>query len=196
MKRLRIAEELTYLRMIKKPADGSKSGFDIPARVKSSLTFYPGGSLLKFKSRSPMPSIKPPRRGQISEFSEPSRRRFLELLATLKRDGQPVFVTLTYPNAFPTYHEDFKRHLELFWHRLSRRWPGASTLWKLEFQTRKSGENEGKVAPHYHLIIYGVPNRFAYQEENRSWYSVNVTKFPFNTVWTEWARGDRRICQE
>lgn len=114
----------------------------------------------------------------------------MELLATLQRDQQPIFVTLTYPNEFPTYHEDFKRHFEMFWHRITRRWPGASALWTLEFQAGKSGANVGQIAPHYHLIIYGVPDLFPHQIERHSFAKVERQEFNGVVAWFEWGMGD------
>lgn len=138
----------------------------------ATLTTYRGGSLLKLRLQTPRFHEPPPKRGEVSEFSEPSRRRFLQLLATLNRTAEPIFVTLTYPDSFPAYSEAFKRHLELFSHRLRRRWPKASVIWKLEFQERKSGANKGKIAPHYHLIVYGVPMEFPFREESHRAYRL------------------------
>jgi hypothetical protein len=104
-------------------------------------------------------------RGEITEFSAASRRRMLELMAKIDQAAVPLFVTLTYPNDFPLYRADYKRHLETFCDRLQRRWPKAAIIWKLEFQVRKSGLNKGKLAPHYHLFVYGVPWRFPFKTE-------------------------------
>jgi len=45
---------------------------------------------------------------------------------------------------------------------MQRRWPGAAIIWKLEFKERQSGKNKGKIAPHYHLLVLGVPWRFGF----------------------------------
>jgi len=90
----------------------------------------------------------------------------LEVMAKVQQAAVPFFVTLTYPDEFPLYREDYKRHLETFFDRLQRRWPGASVVWKLEFKERKSGQNQGKIAPHYHLFVYGVPWAFDFKDEN------------------------------
>jgi hypothetical protein len=115
---------------------------------------------------------KPPKRGDIRGFSDASRRRMLDLMAKIELSQVPLFVTLTYPDTFPLYSEEFKRHLEVFCARLQRRWPEASVIWKLEFKERRSGENKGRVAPHYHLFVYGVPWEFPYRSENRPNYRV------------------------
>jgi len=30
-------------------------------------------------------------------------------------------------------------------------------MWRMEAKVRKSGENQGKIAPHYHLLVWNVP---------------------------------------
>ena len=104
----------------------------------------------------------------VSPVTPAARRRMLELMAKVEQAAVPFFVTLTYPDEFPLYHEDYKRHLETFFDRLQRRWPGASVIWKLEFKERKSGRNKGKIAPHYHLFVYGVPWAFDFKSETGS----------------------------
>ncbi len=137
----------------------------------------------------------PAKRGEVSEFSEPSRRRFLQLLASLIRTAEPIFVTLTCPDSFPAYSEDFKRHLELFCHRLRRRWPSAAVIWKPEFQDRKSGTNKGKIAPHYHLIVYGVPSQFPFRPESHPAYRLQCESAPQgsdNRFWLAMVTGKER----
>jgi hypothetical protein len=58
---------------------------------------------------------------------------------------QLVFVTLTYPEMFPTARET-KRHLEEFRRRLLQLWGQVAGKWKLEPQP-------GRGAPHYHLLL-------------------------------------------
>ena len=89
----------------------------------------------------------------------------LELLAKVEQAAVPLAFTLTYPDNFPLYREDYKGHLEAFCDRMQRRWPGAAIIWKLEFKERQSGKNKGKIAPHYHLLVFGVPWRFRFKEE-------------------------------
>ena len=46
----------------------------------------------------------------------------------------------------------------------------SSGSWKLEFKVRQSGENIGKIVPHYHLFLYGVPWEFRMKGEGRQWF--------------------------
>lgn len=100
-------------------------------------------------------------RGRIAGFSRQSRRRLILLLAKLRADVLPVFVTLTYPAEWPSDPAVWKRHLDTFDKRMAVRWPSSAFIWKLEAQKRG--------APHYHLLVYGVPCG----DELREWVAVN-----------------------
>lgn len=90
------------------------------------------------------------RRGRVSGYSRASRRRCLRLFASLNRHEVelPLFVTLTYPAAFPADPRRWKRDLDVMLKRVLRRWPAAAIVWKLEPQKRG--------APHFHLAVFGV----------------------------------------
>lgn len=105
-------------------------------------------------------------RGEINKFSRASRKRMLDTLCKLRASaGLPQFATLTYPGEFPHDSQVWKLHLDLFGKRLVRAYPGASAVWKLEPQARS--------APHYHLIIYGVPFSQSFRLWlSRTWYEV------------------------
>jgi len=140
----------------------------ISARPRQgTVTCYRKASLIQVRLRTDVAAGKKRSvpRGEIVEFSSASRRRMLELLAKVEQEAVPLFVTLTYPDDFPLYREDYKGHLEAFCDRIQRRWPTAAMIWKLEFQERKSGRNKGKIAPHYHLFVFGAPWRFRFKEE-------------------------------
>ena len=100
------------------------------------------------------------------EFTPAARRRMLQMMAKVEQSAVPFFVTLTYPDEFPLYRQDYKAHLEAFCDRMERRWPGMAAIWKLEFKERESGKNKGRIAPHYHLFVYGVPWAFDYKSES------------------------------
>jgi hypothetical protein len=105
------------------------------------------------------------KRGKVCGLSAGSRRRLQRRLASINRDvaGLPLFVTLTYPGEWSDDGRVWKRDLKAWWKRLRRRWPGASAVWRLEFQRRG--------APHYHLLLFGVPS-LPVKWLARSWYEV------------------------
>jgi hypothetical protein len=96
------------------------------------------------------------KRGKIKGFSRGSRGRLLKTVGRLRQDVLPVFVTLTYPDDFPVTPERWQRDLAALWRRIKRQWPEAAAIWKKEFKRRKSGVNAGKVAPHYHMMLWAA----------------------------------------
>jgi hypothetical protein len=95
-------------------------------------------------------------RGAIRAFSNKSRNRMLDTLAFISDKRKCFFLTLTYSdNAYTNKPEVFKNHVAIFRKRLFRRFPKSGMLWKLEIKRRKSGLYQGRLAPHYHMLIYG-----------------------------------------
>ena len=116
-------------------------------------------------------------RGQVLGFSDDSRRRLGLLFASLPEDAirHSNFITLTLPDeVLPMSGQTFKKLLDTFGKRFLRRFPSAALIWKMEPQTRKSGELVGKVVPHLHLIAIGdtgtVADLRVWAAEN--WYQV------------------------
>lgn len=87
-------------------------------------------------------------RGCIRGFSKASRRRMMKTIGKIRNNLIPIFVTLTYPADWPHDSSTWKRHLDIFFKRLARKFPESAALWKLEPQQRG--------APHYHLLIWGA----------------------------------------
>lgn len=119
-------------------------------------------------------------RGVVRGFSQASRSRMVRRLMAVAwsellsgRHSQRVyslFVTLTYPDIFSDAHERWKRDIDTFSKRLSRHIGSAAFLWKMELKTRKSGDNKGSVAPHFHLLCY-FPNSIDIADF-RGWLSL------------------------
>jgi hypothetical protein len=101
------------------------------------------------------------RRGEVREFSRASRKRMLETLARLTPKqargfrGVGQFVTLTYAGAEADLPKpDVCKHdLDVFCKRVRRHYPGASIVWRIEFES--SGART--YHPHFHLLVFGVP---------------------------------------
>jgi hypothetical protein len=49
--------------------------------------------------------------------------------------------------------------MDTFTKRLLRVCPSAAGFWRIEWQSRKSGRYEGKLFPHFHLLVWGLPER-------------------------------------
>jgi hypothetical protein len=91
-------------------------------------------------------------RGKVREFSRRSRTRLQQTLCAIPiaHVGRGLlFITLTYPRAYPGEWQTWKRQLDTLLKRLRRKFPTFAAVWKLEPQKRG--------APHYHLLAVGVP---------------------------------------
>ncbi len=111
-------------------------------------------------------------RGIVTGFSSASRRRLMRLIASLEREARPIFVTMTYPDIFPDDLARWKRDIDVFGKRMARMYPQAGFLWRVEFKERKSGVSAGKMAPHFHLLVFGVGYRDLLGWVPMAWWSV------------------------
>lgn len=94
-------------------------------------------------------------RGAVRGFSRAARKRMIEFMASIRNEGSMLFMTLTYPDILPLDDPDcWKRHFENFRDRLEHHYPEFRAIWRMELQDRKSGESEGAIAPHFHLLLF------------------------------------------
>lgn len=105
------------------------------------------------------------RRGVCKGFSFGSRRRMLDRLNQVSVAAEmPDFVTLTLPDSafedsVTSFSKTAKLHLDVLLKRLHRACPSACGFWRIEWKARKSGMYEGKLFPHFHLLVWGLPQR-------------------------------------
>lgn len=93
-------------------------------------------------------------RGQITGFSAKSRKRMIELLASI-REAPDLFCTMTYSDDCATMSpEIFRPHFEAFRRRLEYYYKDIKIIWRLELEDRKSGTKFGQILPHFHLLIW------------------------------------------
>ena len=148
------------------------------------VEWHAGASLLKV-SRG-IECDEPPKggkRGKITGFSFASRRRMMYTLAKVRRDAiKPDFVTLTYPNIFPSPIES-KKHLDNFIRRLRRAFPSAGFIWKLEPQKRG--------APHYHLMVWGCEEKELSDFVPLAWHEIAGGGDQIHLLWHEGKLGNR-----
>lgn len=140
------------------------------------VTVMVGGSLARIQPERPRgrEGVAPPAReeGDLVRFSAASRNRLMRMIASTVRDDRPLFVTLTYPDEFPDEKGQWKRDIDVFGKRFRRQFPQSSYVWRIEFQERKSGDSEGKIAPHYHLLVWGVSIVDFRGWSDSAWYKV------------------------
>lgn len=97
------------------------------------------------------------KRGKVGAFTPACRMRLMKKMARVRCDVLPQFITLTYADEFPTVPAIWKRDLDALLKRLRRLFPNAAGFWKLEMKERQSGKNAGKLAPHFHILLWNVP---------------------------------------
>lgn len=125
---------------------------------KGVIKIYTDGSLIEVsKNRLSVKVYEDmPTRGKVTGFSKKSRLRLLKRMGQVNKSELPLFVTLTYPAEFPNDKSVYKADLDKFIKRLVYRFPKVAGFWRLEFQKRG--------APHYHLLIWGLPYSKAIQK--------------------------------
>lgn len=104
-------------------------------------------------------------RGRCKGFSTSSRRRMLCRLNEVSKEAyKPYFVTATLPD--DVFDDDAARFaktakvwLDKFVKRLVRVSPFACGFWRIEWKARKSGVHEGKLFPHFHMLVWGMAER-------------------------------------
>jgi hypothetical protein len=113
-------------------------------------------------------------RGIIRGFSRKSRNRLMRAVNKIRTDaGDCHLVTLTYPDLYPEDPVRWKRDLQAFQKRLARAWGESGVIWRLEVVDRKSGENVGRLAPHFHLLIWGLKGGWPFKGWlSRAWYEI------------------------
>jgi hypothetical protein len=123
-----------------------------------------GGGLLKVSRGIDCDAPKGGIRGKVKGFSFASRRRLMYTIAKIRLDAElPMFITLTYPNKFPSPMES-KKHLVRFIKRLRRAFPEIGFIWKLEPQERG--------APHYHILAWGVSENDLQEFVPGAWHEI------------------------
>lgn len=159
------------------PRSGALPGLSpthIPSHVDGSraelvplVTVYDGGRLVRLShGKGPAPTLPP--RSACGPFNGAMRLRLIRWVAgvDLEHQGPGTFVTLTMPGSWRPGCDtprDWKRHLDVWLHRLKRRFPAAWGVWRLEPQRRG--------APHYHLLLWGLPGGCS-DWVARSWWEV------------------------
>ena len=125
------------------------------------------------------------RRGVCKGFSFGSRRRMLDRLNQVSVTAEhPDFVTLTLPDdsvqdSVAEFAKTAKLHLDILLKRLHRACPSACGFWRIEWKARKSGLYEGKLFPHFHLLVWGLPSREGADAFNESFVPVRESQQSF-----------------
>lgn len=101
------------------------------------------------------------KRGAVTVFSKASRRRLFRKFARLRR-VRTTFVTLTYPAEFPD-PMTAKDNMRAFLERVRRKFPDASGIWRMEYQTRG--------AVHFHFLFFNM-GYWHWKEVRKAWQEI------------------------
>lgn len=115
-----------------------------------------GEDMIEFKTGLPGRPVGGGDRSFISGFSRESRNRMLKRVCCLKPVGDVFFITLTYSDDYVKDFQVWKNDFDNFFHRLQRVFPNVGVLWREGIEARKSGLRVGELAPHFHLLTFGV----------------------------------------
>lgn len=133
--------------------------------TRCSISLYENALSFQRPGKYEAPGTPPTREeGDISSFSQSSRRRLIKKMLKLERSrlSDGLFVTLTYHREWPTDRKELKRQLNTFLQSLRRRYPGLRYIWRVELQKRG--------APHFHLLLWrSAADEWENQEDQHRW---------------------------
>jgi len=139
-----------------------------------------GNVVRVFRIGCPAPDTNRKRKKPIGIWSHQSRMKLLRYLNIIDytKIGSSLFVTLTYPDH--VRREDYKlrskdRYLFLR-HVESHCGCHVPCIWRIEWEERKSGAYTGNLAPHFHLMLFGVP--FIPWQRVREWWRQTIGAGP------------------
>jgi hypothetical protein len=135
--------------------------------------FHVRGNLLEFRNgKAWYPPPAHAKRERISQFSPAARLRLIKELQGIdyRKTPMSVAVTLTYPDQLlPRAMEQrrmdrsqFLRHVE------AHQQKPVYGIWRTEWLPRKTGRCVGMIAPHIHLVLFGV--RFIPYDVVNEWW--------------------------
>lgn len=108
----------------------------------------------------------------IGPWSKQSRMKLLRLLNRIDygKVGGSLFVTLTYPDrVMRTEYRERTQDRNVFLRYVEKHLgQKVSGIWRIEWEQRKSGEYTGLLAPHFHLMLFGV--EFLAWQKVREWW--------------------------
>jgi hypothetical protein len=104
--------------------------------------------------------FEPSPRNPTEMFSKASRLRLLKRINGIawRHVKKALFVTLTYPDAYHDRSYAERTQDKYLIHRYAEKWVGkpVAALWRTEWKVRKSGYRAGQLAPHVHMVLFGV----------------------------------------
>lgn len=177
--------------------DEPQSGLVLPAISGETFSIYnisPHATITAYSDLMECAIIRKPREKQvtihegtkkpITTFTAKARRTMFRKMGKIRDLHSSYFVTLTYPGLFDFTPDEVKAHFNAFKKRFFYRHEKAGFVWRLELKQRQSGASEGRLAPHFHLLIMkrNAGSFEALKDEiSKNWFEVVTDK---NQRWT------------
>jgi hypothetical protein len=125
-------------------------------RGRWTVTFQ--GRILQVKqSGLAIPAVPSASRGCCGVFTREARRRMIFRINRIdwNRVGKCKFITLTYPDGYADRRFSQRTQDRYLMQRYIEKHLGTKvwTLWRTEWQTRKSGGRLGELMPHVHMLL-------------------------------------------
>lgn len=135
------------------------------------LTVWENASLIKAEKYKAYSKTGGGKRGTVKGFTADARRRLMYELNTIKSEILPVYSVLTFPDEYYPNNTNglaMRNLIKAFRMRILRKYPQSGSIYRREFEDRKSGLYVGEVFPHINILTWGVD-----QLEFRDWVKVN-----------------------
>lgn len=124
------------------------------------------------------------KRGKIMGFTRAARLRMLRLIARIDwaRVGGSSFITLTYPDHVVnrTYQQrttDRTLFIKGIEEIIGTK---VATLWRVEWVARKSGQFQGQMKPHLHIVVFSA-SQIGQGDVRSLWRRITKVKGPLAT---------------
>lgn len=120
------------------------------------------------------------KRASVKNFTQASRKRLLQKMATYRHMDDGYFATFTYPGKFDYTWRECKTHLSALRKRILYKYPQARVIWRMEVKPRLSGASIGEPVPHYHLLLFGFPygHEAELETELGAWWNEIANNHP------------------
>lgn len=131
-----------------------------------------GNVVRVYRIGCPAPETNRKGKKPIGVWTHQSRMKLLRFLNKIdySKIGSSLFVTLTYPDHVRREEYRLRSRDRYVFLRSLESYLGchAACVWRIEWEERKSGAYTGMLAPHFHLMIFGVP--FLPWQKVREWW--------------------------
>lgn len=152
------------------------------AAPRASLEVTVGGRNARLIGRRvTRPPKNPPLRGPVGPLQGRTRLRLLRKINGVVKCAVPTFVSLSFADeTLPGDAACAKARLRAWVRRLERTFGEGSVglIWRMAWETRKSGAFIGRAVPHFHVLLWVPIERIPREYVARTWAGVQHHSTP------------------